>query len=84
MCRVGVHARMPPRRYHEPRRWDREFETFKTRRGVVVTPEAIAKARTRHERDQIRLARDPHRIRISRHDNEYCPDESELLQGIVD
>src|SRR3984957_16887864 len=29
MRRIGIHARMPHRRYHDLRRGDREFEAFK-------------------------------------------------------
>jgi NAD(P)-dependent dehydrogenase (short-subunit alcohol dehydrogenase family) len=62
MCRVGIHARMPHRRYLEPRQGKREFEAPETRGGGVIPHHAVAETRARHEYDQIRLAGDPHRI----------------------
>ncbi len=76
-ARVGVHTGMPHRRYREPRRRDREFEAVEPRKRVVVVPEAIAEAGTRDERDQVRVARDPHRVGISGHDDDHCPPQAE-------
>lgn len=84
MCWVCVHARMPDRRYLELRRGKRKLEALKACCGGVVTHQGIAKARTWYECNQLRLARDPHGIRISGHDNHYSPSKTEVMQRSID
>lgn len=84
MGRVGVHARMPHRRYLELRNGKRELETLETCRDGVVACTCAAETRARHGRDQIRLSHNPYRIGVAGHDNHDGASKTELLQGAID
>ena len=79
MRRIGVHPRMPHHRHRDRRRADGKVEADQASRGV-----AARETRTRRQRDQVRLARDTHRIREARDDGDDLSSEPELFQRVVD
>ena len=74
--RVRVRARVPHRGYRDPGRADGEREAREARQRAVET-------RARNEPDQLGVKRDPHRVRISRHDGHDGPLEPELRERVV-
>jgi hypothetical protein len=57
----------------EFRHSNRQLEAFEAQIGGLIAHRRIAEARIRDERDQIRMARDPHCIKISWDDETHCP-----------
>ena len=83
MCRVGLHSGMPHRGNRDRRRANGKVEADKAWPGRVSAGRA-GKTRTWHKRNQVRVARDAHRIREPGHDGDDLPSEPKLLQGVVD